>query len=117
LALVDAACGLDWDLNELMQAGERAWNLKRAINHRMGLTGQNDRLPQALLVPYEDDHLGVNGFAPDFKPMLAAYYMARGWDPESGFPLPGKLSALGLGWLAEDLAAIQESKFPQEKNT
>jgi len=73
----------------------------------MGLTGQNDRLPKALLVPYADDPLGTEGFAPDFEPMLAAYYAARGWDPQTGFPQREKLIALGLDWLVEDLAAVQ----------
>jgi aldehyde:ferredoxin oxidoreductase len=32
-----------------MRSGERAWNLKRAINNRMGLTRANDKLPKAFL--------------------------------------------------------------------
>jgi aldehyde:ferredoxin oxidoreductase len=106
LDLVNAACGLEWSLSDLLRAGERAWNLKRAINHRLGLTRQNDRLPKALLVPYADDPLGEQGFAPDFTSMLEAYYSARDWDPHTGFPLPGKLESLGLGWLLEDLADL-----------
>jgi aldehyde:ferredoxin oxidoreductase len=114
LGLVNAACGLDWDLPSLMLAGERAWNLKRAINHRLGLTGRNDRLPKALLVPFVDDPLGEKGFVPDFGPMLAAYYAARGWEPDTGFPKPEKLVTLGLDWLVEDLEAIQMRNYPQE---
>jgi aldehyde:ferredoxin oxidoreductase len=116
LELVNAACGLDWEIDQLMLAGERAWNLKRAINHRLGLTGQNDRLPKALLVPYEDDPLGVKGYAPDFDPMLEAYYQARGWDLQSGFPMKDKLIALGLDWLVEDLAGIR-LRIPTENKS
>ncbi|MBI3362101.1 MAG: hypothetical protein HY023_13440, partial [Chloroflexi bacterium] len=44
--LLNAATGYDYSLDELMRLGERAWNLKRAINNRLGLTRANDRLPR-----------------------------------------------------------------------
>jgi aldehyde:ferredoxin oxidoreductase len=103
LALINAACGLSLDLDGMMKIGERGWNLKRVINHRLGLTRQNDRLPKALLRPFVDDPLGENGFAPDLEAMLQAYYHARGWDPVTGFPKQHKLDGLGLGWTLPDL--------------
>ena len=33
--LVNAACGLEWDVDEMMRCGERGWNLKRGINNRI----------------------------------------------------------------------------------
>jgi aldehyde:ferredoxin oxidoreductase len=103
LDLVNAACGLDWSLGELMRAGERGWNLKRVINNRLGLTRKNDKLPKALLQPYMDHPSGANGFAPDLETMLEAYYKAREWDAETGYPKKEKLISLGLEWLTEDL--------------
>ena len=38
--LVNAACGYDWTLEDMMRSGERGWNIKRAINNRMGLTAR-----------------------------------------------------------------------------
>jgi aldehyde:ferredoxin oxidoreductase len=100
-ALVNSACGLDWSVEEMMAFGERGWNLKRAINNRMGLTASNDRLPKRLLEPYM---LGASaGFEPDIQGMLYAYYEARGWDLETGRPGQEKLIALGLEDVAEDL--------------
>lgn len=99
--LVNAACGLDWSVAEMMKFGERSWNLKRAINNRMGLTAQNDKLPKALLTPLPDG--GSAGFAPDIEGMLFAYYEARGWDEASGKPAREKLVELGLEDVAEDL--------------
>lgn len=99
--LINAACGLDWTLDDLMKSGERAWNLKRAVNNRMGLSAANDKLPKALLKPFPDG--GSAGFVPDFEGMLRAYYQARGWDWESGKPTKEKLSELGLGDVARDL--------------
>ena len=99
--LINAACGLDWTVEEMMKAGERAWNLKRAINNRMGLTRADDKLPKALLEPFPDG--GSAGFVPDFNGMLSAYYKARGWDLESGKPSREKLPTLGLDDVAQDL--------------
>ncbi len=99
--LINPACGLDWTIADLMQAGERGWNLKRAINNRLGLTRANDTLPQPLLEPLPDG--GSEGYVIDFDAMLRAYYDARGWDWESGYPTRGKLVELGLDWVANDL--------------
>ena len=99
--LINAACGLDWTIEDMMKCGERAWNLKRAINNRMGLTRINDKLPKALLEPFPDG--GSVGFALDFDDMLDAYYQARSWDLETGKPLREKLSELGLDDVARDL--------------
>ncbi len=99
--LINAACGLEWDIPEMLRAGERGWNLKRAINNRLGLTRANDRLPRALLEPLPDG--GSAGYVIPFDAMLRAYYEARGWDWATGKPGRDKLEALGLGWVAEDL--------------
>jgi len=101
LALVNTACGYDLDVEELIRTGERGWNLKRAINNRLGLTRANDKLPKALLEPYPDGPSA--GYVPPLQEMLAAYYSARGWDPLTGKPLPEKLSSLGLPDVAHDL--------------
>ena len=101
--LVNAACGLDWTIHDLMLTGERGWNLKRAINNRFGLTRKNDKLPKALLQPYSDHPAGADGYTPDFDKMLESYYEVRGWDPKTGYPKKDKLLSLGLEWLLEDL--------------
>ena len=99
--LINASCGLDWTVEDMMKSGERAWNLKRAINNRMGLTRANDKLPKALLEPFPDG--GSAGFVLDFEGMLSAYYEARGWDVETGKPSREKLIGLGLQEVAQDL--------------
>jgi aldehyde:ferredoxin oxidoreductase len=103
VSLINSACGLGWQVEDMLRSGERGWNLKRAINNRLGLTRKNDRLPKALLKPYSDNPAGASGFVPDFEPMLNAYYEVRGWDPQTGYPKKDKLQSLGLGWVAEDL--------------
>ncbi|HLA05818.1 MAG TPA: aldehyde ferredoxin oxidoreductase family protein [Anaerolineales bacterium] len=100
-ALINAACGLEWTVEDMMKFGERSWNLKRAINNRMGLTRANDKLPKALLEPFPDG--GSAGFVPDLEGMLTAYYQHRGWDVETGKPSWEKLVELGLRDVATDL--------------
>jgi aldehyde:ferredoxin oxidoreductase len=99
--LINAATGYGMDLEEMMRCGERSWNLKRAINIRLGLTAAHDTLPKAVLEPYKDG--GAAGFTPDLKTMLTAYYQARQWDAASGKPSKSKLIELGLGEIAADL--------------
>jgi len=101
VALIHAATGLDWTPEEMLRAGERGWNLKRAINCRLGLSAAHDRLPKALLEPYAEG--GAAGFVPDLPAMLQAYYAVRGWDPATGRPTRERLLALGLSDVAADL--------------
>ena len=99
--LINPACGVDWDIAEMMHAGERAWNLKRVINIRLGLTSANDTLPKPLLEPLPDG--GSAGYVINLSEMLEAYYEARGWDRKTGFPTKEKLESLNLDWVAEEL--------------
>jgi aldehyde:ferredoxin oxidoreductase len=101
VSLINAQLNLNWTVDDLMRSGERGWNLKRAINNRMGLTRENDKLPKAFLEPYKEG--GAAGFVPDIQAMLAAYYKARGWDWESGKPTREKLIELGLDEVVKDL--------------
>jgi aldehyde:ferredoxin oxidoreductase len=94
--LLSAASGHNWDLQELMLAGERAWNLKRAYNCRLGLTRATEKLPRLLLQPLPDG--GQAGHVPDMDLLLREYYQASGWDLATGYPLPEKLESLGLGF-------------------
>ncbi len=99
--LINAACGYRWTVEDMMRAGERGWNLKRAINNRLGLRAANDKLPKALLEPLPTG--GTEGFVPDLQGMLHAYYEVRGWDPGTGYPSRQKLIDLGLPEVADDL--------------
>ncbi len=101
LDLTNAATGWDYTLEELRQTGERAWNLKRAINHRLGYQRSQDRLPAALLKPLAEG--GSAGYVPPFEAMLSAYYRARGWEEHTGRPSRVRLAALGLEDIARDL--------------
>jgi aldehyde:ferredoxin oxidoreductase len=97
LDLVNAATGRDYALGDLLRFGERAWTLKRMINHRLGLVAANDSLPRPLREPHAEG--GSEGYEVPFEAMLQAYYQARGWDPQTGLPKAEKLAQLGLDWV------------------
>jgi aldehyde:ferredoxin oxidoreductase len=101
--LINTACGLDLSVEDVLRVGERGWNLKRAINNRLGLTHANDILPKALMQPFQDAQTEEQCFVPDLKTMLEAYYQARGWDPQTGYPTQEKLHELDLDFVIKDL--------------
>lgn len=93
--LLSSATGREISIDDAMAAGERIWNLKRALNIRLGQTRKDDRLPKPLLVPLKEG--GTEGHVPNLDAMLAEYYQARGWNPKTGEPKKEKMLALGLG--------------------
>lgn len=99
--LINAACGLNWTIADMLKSGERGWNLKRAVNCRLGVGRADDKLPKALLQPYPNG--GAAGYVIPFEEMLEAYYEARGWDKETGKPTKAKLLELGLEDVSRDL--------------
>lgn len=92
--LLSDATGVDYSLEEMMKAGERVWNMKRALNWRWGVRRENDKLPKLLLEPLPDG--GQQGHVPDMQLMMGEYYAARGWDPTTGKPTDERLRSLGL---------------------
>ncbi len=81
--------GWDFDIPELMLAGERIFNLKRLYNLRCGVTAADDTLPRRILMEPR------NGRTPPLEHMLEEYYALRGWD-HAGVPTSAKLSELDL---------------------
>lgn len=98
LDMLNAATGWDVQMSDLLPLGERAFQLKRLLNGKLGLTAQNDRLPKLLLQPLPDT--SVETAVPDMEVLLPAYYRIRGWDPHTGMPGRQRLVELGLETLA-----------------
>jgi aldehyde:ferredoxin oxidoreductase len=92
--LLSAALGQAWTPEDMLLAGERAWNLKRLYNCRLGWTRDKEKLPELLLQPLPDG--GQQGTVPNMDILLHEYYAARHWDEVSGRPLPAKVKALNL---------------------
>ena len=97
--MLNGATGWGLRMEDLLPLGERATNLKRLFNGRLGLTAKNDRLPKHLLQPLPESAAETR--VPDMEVLLPAFYKLRGWDPQTGMPTPGKLRQLGLQDLVE----------------
>lgn len=88
------ATGLDYTGDEVVQAGERIYNLERMYNMNVGFTKADDTLPPRMLS--EPIPAGPQkGKVSRLQEMLPLYYEARGWD-EDGIPTDEKLAELGL---------------------
>ncbi len=74
---------LGWEISgeELMNIGERLFNLKRSLNVEMGITRVHDTLPLRLLKEPRPSG-GAAGVLPELELMLEEYYQIRGWDEE-----------------------------------
>jgi aldehyde:ferredoxin oxidoreductase len=89
-----AATGVPFTYGEMLQVGERTWNLERLWNLKAGLTKADDTLPRRLLEqPHQEGP--SQGVIVNLDAMLPRYYAERGWDDE-GIPTVDKLSELGL---------------------
>ncbi|NLU49143.1 MAG: aldehyde ferredoxin oxidoreductase family protein [Syntrophomonadaceae bacterium] len=93
-AEIRCATGIDYTDEQILQAGERIWNLERLFNLQAGFTAQDDTLPPRLL--NEPMKGGPHqGQVVRLDVMLKEYYELRGWD-QDGVPTPAKLEELGL---------------------
>ncbi len=96
--LYNLTTGLDITLDELIEAGERAYTLGRCFNVRMGLSRKDDCLPpRAYEEPVVCDKDGRTAVVDrkQFDEALGEYYRLRCWN-EEGIPGKEKLRELGL---------------------
>ncbi|MGC8663330.1 MAG: aldehyde ferredoxin oxidoreductase family protein [Thermoplasmata archaeon] len=92
--LLNVITGFNYTTEEMMQAGERIWNLERLYDLNAGFTKEDDSLPPRLTK--EPMPNGPNkGSVLPLETLLNDYYKARGWD-ENGRPTKEKLKSLGL---------------------
>jgi aldehyde:ferredoxin oxidoreductase len=101
LDALNAATGWEYELEELMTAGKRIFTIKRILNHKLGSTLADDRLPDFMLKSFPTG--GTTGFVPDLKPLLEGAYLEHGWNPKSGLPKPDTLKAYNLDFTIPDL--------------
>jgi aldehyde:ferredoxin oxidoreductase len=87
--IIKYATGLDFGLDEIKSYGERISNMKRLFNIKMGLTPNDDKLPQILLRPFNKG--GSAGRSPNFTKLKKLFYEYRQWDPFTGLPSPKKI--------------------------
>jgi aldehyde:ferredoxin oxidoreductase len=93
-SLFNAATGRAYSDAQLLEIGDRIWNLERLFNLKAGVDPSQDTLPRRILSePLPDGPM--QGAVCRLPEMLPEYYALRGWD-EKGIPTRQKLQSLGL---------------------
>jgi aldehyde:ferredoxin oxidoreductase len=92
-----------WDLTskDLMEVGERLYNVKRAYNVLMGVNADKDVVAPRILENLRPGKPISEG-QKLFLDMRSEYYQTRGWDA-NGIPTREKLLSLGLEEAAEKI--------------
>lgn len=91
--LLTAATSLSMTGKELLQLGERIWNLERLFNYREGFSANDDCLPSRFSAPLPEG--GSRNRIVHLDEMLPEYYRLRGWDSK-GTPSQTRLKQLNL---------------------
>jgi len=130
--LLSAVTGVDFDEAAYNRAGERVFNLTRAIHCREGRRGRSDDIlpefnfiepmtadksnyfflfnPECML-PGKDGELTSRLNAKldraEFNTMLSDYYALRGWDPTNGLQTAQILKTLNLEYVIDELKRLQ----------
>lgn len=99
--LLTSITGFEYSPAQVCEAGERSFNLKRAINCTLGVSKNDDRLPGIVTKPLEEG--SAAGKVPDMELLLNDYYEARKWDKNTGKPCREKLVELGLEHTVHDI--------------
>ncbi|MFC1901151.1 aldehyde ferredoxin oxidoreductase C-terminal domain-containing protein, partial [Chloroflexota bacterium] len=102
--LYSAYTGLDTTSKELMESGERVFNLFKAYAVRQGQNRKDDTLPNRFFdEPLPDGpQKGAVLSRETINQVLDEYYEVRGWDKKTGIPTGHKLIELGLDDMADD---------------
>jgi hypothetical protein len=106
--LLNATTGESFTSEALDGAADRAMNIERVL---LALSGRNRKAEEALAshfrLPCRDD--GTYITEKDFVSLMNAYFDARGWNKEDGWPEKDNLVNLGIGDVAEELEAFRKS--------
>ena len=91
--LLNAATGTNWTVDQVLEIGDRIYNIERMFNKAAGMKPEDDRLPKRLL---QDPIVNgpSKGMTSQLPITLPQYYEARGW--VNAFPTDETLKKLGL---------------------
>jgi aldehyde:ferredoxin oxidoreductase len=101
--MINASTGWNTDMDQLLKAGERIFQLQRALSCKLGITAKDDLLPELVMRPIPDG--GQEGHVPNMERMLPDYYALRDWDRGTGRPSRERLEALGMPEIATSIGA------------
>jgi aldehyde:ferredoxin oxidoreductase len=99
-----ALTGMSLTPADLLLAGERACNLEKAFNSRIGLRREDDRLSDRWMNEPVTFEYGRGMKAADYlNELLDEYYERHGWDKHTSLQTRERLVSLGLSDIADVL--------------
>jgi len=102
-AMINTSTGWNTDLEQLLKAGERIFQLQRALSCKLGISAKDDVLPELIMRPIPEG--GTEGHVPNIGKMLPEYYAIRDWDSTTGKPSKKRLESLGMSEIAASIGA------------
>jgi aldehyde:ferredoxin oxidoreductase len=103
LEFFNTITGKDLTLEELLNVGERIFNLCRVYNVREGISRRDDILPDRFAESHsEGASAGHSLKNNELEKMLDEYYSLRGWD-ENGIPTRKTLKRINLKDISEKI--------------
>jgi aldehyde:ferredoxin oxidoreductase len=103
LDMINASCGWNTTMEELLKAGERTFQLQRVLSCKLGITAKDDVLPELAMRPIPDG--GQEGHVPNMEKMLSEYYAIRDWNKTTGKPSKKRLESLGMPEISASIKA------------
>jgi len=91
--VLNSVTGWGYSIDDLIQVGERIFNLQRLINIRDGYDATTDVLPKKMFTVAKKGFRA--GRSIPFEELMEDYYRIKGWD-DSGRPLQETLKRLDL---------------------
>jgi len=92
--MINSCLGTSYTADDLLEVGERIWNIERLFNMGAGFNETDDILPERFMKePIADGP--AKGQVSRLQEMRPEYYRLRGWS-DKGEPLSATLNALGL---------------------
>ena len=114
--IYSAATGIEYSAEEMIKAGERAFNVKKLLNVREGFTRKDDKFPDIWTQPLNTpegkeeltDYYKIHPITrEDLNRLLDDYYDERGWNKEKGIPSKEKLEDLELSECSDALNFVK----------
>jgi aldehyde:ferredoxin oxidoreductase len=103
LEMINSATGWNTDVDHLLKAGERVFQLQRALSCKLGISSKDDIMPELAMRPITGG--GQEGHVPNMKKMLPEYYAIRDWSKGTGKPSKKRLESLGMPEIASSIGA------------
>ena len=105
--LLACAAGTNFTPEDLLKAGARIVHLERAYWNRLLVGRMEDKNPRRFTKEPMPDGPNKGIVFPEDE-LIPLYYNVRGWDGETGFPLPEVLIDHGLQYIEEELRPYRQ---------